>query len=427
MRRRARPGADVAPTAAPGVPAPAFSTGVRRAAYALCFAIAALGLALGRVPWWGDAVDRPRLTAVGLGALGWFALLARVPWGRLPDWALVIEPLTTVVLTALGIAATGGPESPLNACYPLIIVLAALYHHQLGRALAVGAAVGLANLAPLLAPGPAAGAAPRLLAFSVCYFLGALACALLGRELLRAERAQARVLALAARDGLTGALSRQALEERLDAALAPPGAPAGEVAILFLDLDHFKAVNDGYGHATGDRVLRDLCARIAPLLPVAGALGRYGGEEFVAVLPGTPPGEAVRVAEAVRARGRRHTLPRPGGGAAPPHDQRRGGDGPPGRRRPARPPAPRRHRPLPGETRRPRPGGGRRRGSGGDRRRRFRARGHHGRGRSVMAVRRVRSGSNGCSDNAAGGNDFCPGDPPLRHQLVALIARAMAG
>ncbi len=300
MHRWARPGADAAVPDRSVAPAPTFSAGVRRAAYALCFAIAALGLLLGQAPWWGDAVDRPRLTTVGIAALCWFLLLSRVPWGRLPDAALVVEPLTTVALTALGIAATGGAASPLNACYPLIIILAALYHHQLGRALAVGVAVGLANLAPLLAPAHAAGAAPRLLAFALSYFCGALACALLGRELLRWERAHARARVLAARDSLTGVLSRQALLEGLDAALAAPGGTAGDVAAIFIDLDHFKAINDGYGHAAGDRVLRALCGRIAPLLPVADALGRYGGEEFVAILPATTASAAARIAETVR-------------------------------------------------------------------------------------------------------------------------------
>jgi len=277
-------------------PVPPFAAGVRRGAYALCFAIAALGLALGRAPWWGAALDRPRLDAVGVGALCWFLALARAPWQRLPARLLVLEPLSTVALVALGVAATGGADSPLNACYPLIVILAALYHHQPGRALPIGGTVALAGLAPLAYAPDAAAAAPRLVAYAVSALFGALACALLGRELLRRERAHARAVARADRDALTGVLGRQAILARLDAALAAPGG----VAVLFLDLDHFKGVNDGHGHATGDRVLRELCARVAAALPAAGALGRYGGEEFVAVLPGAGVAAAGVVAEAVR-------------------------------------------------------------------------------------------------------------------------------
>jgi len=277
-------------------PVPPFAAGVRRGAYALCFAIAALVLALGQAPWWGAALDRPRLDAVGVGALCWFLALARLPWQRLPAGLLVLEPLSTVALVALGVAATGGADSPLNACYPLIVILAALYHHQPGRALPIGAAVALAGLAPLAYAPDAAAAAPRLVAYALSYLLGALACALLGRELLRRERAHARAQERADRDALTGVLGRQAILARLDTALTAPG----DVAMLFLDLDHFKGVNDGYGHATGDRVLRELCGRVAVALPATGALGRYGGEEFVVVLPGTGPAAAGGVAEAVR-------------------------------------------------------------------------------------------------------------------------------
>ncbi len=283
-------------------PAAAFAAGVRRWAYALCFLVAALGLAVGRAPWWDGAPDRPRLDAVGLGALCWFLALARAPWGRLPGGLLVLEPLSTVALLALGVAATGGADSPLNAGYPLIVILGALYHHRPGAALAIGGAVGLAALAPLGYTPAAAAVAPRLIACALSHLLGALACALLGRELLRWERAHARVAALASRDGLTGVLSRAALLARLDAALAGRGGPPAEVAVLFLDLDHFKGVNDGHGHATGDRVLRELCGRVADALGPADALGRYGGEEFVAVLPATGAAAACRVAEAVRRR-----------------------------------------------------------------------------------------------------------------------------
>jgi diguanylate cyclase (GGDEF)-like protein len=69
-----------------------------------------------------------------------------------------------------------------------------------------------------------------------------------------------------------------------------------------LDLDHFKHINDTHGHAAGDQVLRTVAQRCAVTIREVDVLGRYGGEEFTLVLPGTDPGAAYQLAERLRQR-----------------------------------------------------------------------------------------------------------------------------
>ncbi len=70
--------------------------------------------------------------------------------------------------------------------------------------------------------------------------------------------------------------------------------------MLFVDLDHFKAVNDEYGHAAGDRVLKAVADALRGRTRVFDSIGRYGGDEFIALMPGTSPGDAQSAAERLR-------------------------------------------------------------------------------------------------------------------------------
>ncbi len=101
-------------------------------------------------------------------------------------------------------------------------------------------------------------------------------------------------------DPLTGLPNHQALADRLDEELARTQAKETTCALLFLDIDHFKFVNDQYGHEVGDRVLCQFGEVVESALRSTDYMGRWGGEEFVAVLPMTTLLEAWVVAERIR-------------------------------------------------------------------------------------------------------------------------------
>lgn len=121
----------------------------------------------------------------------------------------------------------------------------------------------------------------------------------LGAMMLANERLRAALETIVSHDQMTGALARSAFIDLLEKELARSRRNGHSLALLMSDLDHFKLVNDRFGHATGDRVLIDFVQRTKGLLRNADSLGRYGGEEFVALLPETTMDEARVVAERI--------------------------------------------------------------------------------------------------------------------------------
>ena len=114
-----------------------------------------------------------------------------------------------------------------------------------------------------------------------------------------AERAQVLAQA-AATDSLTGLANRAHVLDGLEESASRAHSGQHDLAVLMLDVDRFKGINDGYGHRTGDRVLRAVAALVRTLLPPDALAGRYGGEEFLLVLPRHDLESARRVAERVR-------------------------------------------------------------------------------------------------------------------------------
>jgi diguanylate cyclase (GGDEF)-like protein len=103
-------------------------------------------------------------------------------------------------------------------------------------------------------------------------------------------------------DALTGVLNRRSLIERLDAACLRARARALPIALLFIDLDHFKEINDSYGHAAGDACLSAIIPPIQAELRQSDVIGRYGGEEFVVILSSADIAAAHPIAERIRSR-----------------------------------------------------------------------------------------------------------------------------
>jgi two-component system, cell cycle response regulator len=119
---------------------------------------------------------------------------------------------------------------------------------------------------------------------------------------LQAEIIEAReaLRVQATHDALTGVWNRRAILEMLGTELVRSSRDDLPVAVAMADLDHFKRINDTYGHVAGDAVLREAVSRMRALLRPYDAMGRYGGEEFLVVLPGCTAQDAFRLAERLR-------------------------------------------------------------------------------------------------------------------------------
>ena len=114
------------------------------------------------------------------------------------------------------------------------------------------------------------------------------------------KRSNELLLELSNTDHLTGLFNRRFLMESLDKELQRTKRKNGQLALLLLDIDHFKRINDTHGHLQGDLVLQKVALNIQKELRSYDIASRYGGEEFVAVLPDTSLKEAFNVADRIR-------------------------------------------------------------------------------------------------------------------------------
>ena len=114
---------------------------------------------------------------------------------------------------------------------------------------------------------------------------------LLAREALREQ---------ATHDGLTGVRNRAAILDLLEEETSRSGRERQPLAVLMVDLDHFKQINDTFGHQTGDTVLLETARRMKAMLRSYDAVGRYGGEEFLVIVPGCSPSATASQAERLR-------------------------------------------------------------------------------------------------------------------------------
>ena len=114
------------------------------------------------------------------------------------------------------------------------------------------------------------------------------------------EAALRRVYDAAIKDGLTGVYNRKYLEERMLSELAFAARHQTLLSVIIIDVDHFKKVNDTFGHLAGDAVLRNVARVFGGGMRPEDVVARYGGEEFVVVLRGIPLQEAAVVAERLR-------------------------------------------------------------------------------------------------------------------------------
>ena len=122
------------------------------------------------------------------------------------------------------------------------------------------------------------------------------------RELVRLRREHAEARELSRRDSLTDTYNRRYLDEQLVTLRAESDVLHSGMAIALVDIDHFKQINDRYGHPFGDRVLQRVVGELDAVLPAGAFCARYGGEEFALVFPGRDLDDAITVCEEARQR-----------------------------------------------------------------------------------------------------------------------------
>jgi diguanylate cyclase len=243
-----------------------------------------------------------------------------------PQWQTLAASPTVAALGVLGVglwfalALLNGPKRPpfrwsLSQRWAGALVFAATW--VCGQLLALSAAPALALLVPAQADGLAtalpAGAVDARLVLLALLFGGvilvfALICAAVDSRTGRRaqtlssslQSANKRLRQLAFQDPLTGLPNRPHFEERLDHLLDHVGRSPSAMAVLFIDIDGFKAVNESFGHAAGDEVLQEVGRRLQALARAQDTAARIGGDEFL-LLIATPGSHEAAAAAAQRA------------------------------------------------------------------------------------------------------------------------------
>ena len=184
-------------------------------------------------------------------------------------------------------------RTPIGRCAAALTALAGMQYARLGTEALIAPSASLFRVQ--------AGFVTPTLMWALAFFVAATALVAIadwrhGRD---QHRSASRIRDLAARDALTGLLNRRAFDHRIDA-----GAEGSRRSLMMIDLDRFKAVNDAYGHAAGDCLLRTLAGRFEAEIAGRGDLARLGGDEFAALVGGNPDsirrlGERLRQAASV--------------------------------------------------------------------------------------------------------------------------------
>ena len=285
------------------------------AAYADDFASIAFGnvariIAIGSL-WCGVRVfqgRRPVWAAITALSAIWIALCAYPPFlGSLAARIVAASAIIALLCALTAFELWRDRSDGLRSRTPAMLVFASAALLMLVRAALV-----------FVAPYPV-GAAPVDETWLAIFVSLALAHILFGSIFFLAmtmERREAEQRSFALSDPLTGLLNRRAFGDFAQRTARRRAAPREPMALLVLDLDHFKQVNDQYGHDVGDRMLKAFGDAAASSVRPTDRLFRMGGEEFCFVLPATTLGEAIAVAERIRRAFERVEVETAGGPAA---------------------------------------------------------------------------------------------------------------
>ncbi|MCW2951587.1 MAG: hypothetical protein JWQ48_757 [Conexibacter sp.] len=254
-------------------------------------AFAVLGVALVICgPWLGWWTLIPLALAAGLFKLA----DARVPLARRPELGMFLAWVGSEVVIAGSVALGGGAGAPTLSWLAIpVVTLSARFS---GRGIAAGVAISLVLLLAT-ALGVSAGTVVHDPAIVLTPAALIVAVAILSTALMHSDL-EHRNEALF--DELTGMLNRKALLTRVREIEQQTSISGEPVAIMLADLDHFKAINDTFGHAAGDLVLRDVAGLMRQQLSAVHFSYRLGGEEFIVLLPGVDRAGAAALAERLR-------------------------------------------------------------------------------------------------------------------------------
>jgi diguanylate cyclase (GGDEF)-like protein len=223
-------------------------------------------------------------------------------------WAMVVKCClpTLMLVTALAsmlpsLEARGALMAIGRVAIPLFAIwrLWPLLRGSRGARILLAATAGGSILA-LSAPPLAAYDVLRVPVYAMCGDIVSVFVGTLGLLLWHHEQIEQQLAQTAMTDALTGVLNRYGLMARLEQELARAERTGRPVSVMLCDLDHFKRVNDRHGHATGDSVLQDFAQRACRLIRSHDVFGRWGGEEFLLILPETTLEQAGMAAERLR-------------------------------------------------------------------------------------------------------------------------------
>lgn len=227
------------------------------------------------------------VNAVLLGTLWWLERRRRTPLRWVPHLAGGIGALAAINVMG-NVLLTGDPLQSMSVTL-IVVGVGALVEHRGWAAGVITATLAVWGVAAYLFPAPAW----RQLAVGV---LSSALLALVLRAVFLAnkrslEQARQDAADLAIKDELTGLLNRRGLEVVADKALATARRLKLPIAMLFIDLDNMKVLNDTQGHLAGDARLAETGRRLSSMFRDADAVARVGGDEFAVLLVGVPPEE----------------------------------------------------------------------------------------------------------------------------------------
>ena len=211
--------------------------------------------------------------------------------------------LTGTALITFAVWADGGLSSPLAWLFPLSVMFTATVHRPqlvaMSGAAALGSFLTIGIIDGTMAAHPASVLVRSGYVIALAYAASTAAHFRWDHYEAQCEL-RSRLSAMADHDGLTGLVNHRAFHEHLGAALATGARQEASVALLLIDLDLFKSINDEHGHLVGDDVLRAVAQRLSACARAGDVVARIGGEEFAVLLPGAGPDAAGAAAERIR-------------------------------------------------------------------------------------------------------------------------------